>query len=296
MGPPDGLRMTVCLTLDVEPDYARTRTFGILDQTTPFFDWYVSAGVPITAFVTGQLLEQGHALVDRLLTAGLSIGLHGFSHAPQAFGTMHDAHADELQRGIAAYERRLGRRPIGYRAPAGIISRADLLFLDQAGFRYDASVFPLKRPRRYDFSRLPCVPFKWAGTKLVEMPFGRMMRGVPAGMTFINLLGARLSVLLIRQQCAALAGLGFGQGQSPYVVDAHFHNLFTDRDALRSLPPFLKLVYRAGSMGSGLTRLADVVTRLRDGGAVFADLDAEAQRMAATDLPTVGFDCFAREL
>ena len=286
-----GVNPICCLTLDVEPDYGRADSCAILDRAEPFFDWLRAERMPLMAFVTGELLDRGHRVLDLLNDAGASLGVHGHRHAAGDFGTMRDSHAGEIERSADAYSRRIGRPPRGYRAPAGIISREDILLLDRRGFRYDASVFPLRRPGRYDFAGLPRTPFRWEGTRLVEMPFGLMTSFLPAGMTFINLLGAPLSAGLIRRAARLLP---FGAGAAGYVIDLHLHNLFSHPPALRSVPAAMRLMYRTGEWGGGLPRLQKLVGRLRLYGFAFRDLEADVVRRKSEDLPACGFDCFER--
>jgi len=289
MGPSEdtvGGRGTIYLTLDVEPDYGRAGTFQILEKTEPFFAWVKEARIPLTAFVVGRLLEQGHRVIDSLQEAGVPIALHGFSHAPQLFGTMHTDHREEITRAADAYVRRTGRRPAGYRAPSGIVSREDLQHLDGLGFRYDSSIFPTRRPGRYDFSGLPRSPFRWEGTKLAEIPFGLMTSRIPAGMTFVNLVGLPISAHLLGRAA---------RRESMCVLDMHFHNLFMHCQALAALPWALRGIYIAGALRSGFTRLTKLVARLRDSGVSFGNLEADVLRLKPDSLPVVGWECFDKD-
>ncbi len=265
----------VCLTIDVESDYGRSDRYEILDRTGPFFEWLRREQVPLTAFITGRLLERGHAVIDSFQSAGVPIGVHGFEHSTENFGTMNTSHEDEIRRGVDAYVKRIGRPPAGYRAPLGIVSREDIRLLSQLGLRYDASVFPVRRPGRFDFSALPRTPFRWEGTSLVEMPFGMLTNSVPAGMSFINLIGAPLAARLLRQSS---------------VVDIHFHNLFTHYPSMSGLPAGLRLMYLAGAWMNGFSCLKSLVGKLRNAGAVFSCLETDALGLRPDSLPAVSFD------
>ena len=155
------------------------------------------------------------------------------------------------------------------------MSREDIELLGKLGLRYDASIFPVRRPGRYDFSALPRTPFRWEGTSLVEMPFGMLTRSVPAGMSFINLIGASLTARLLRESS---------------VVDVHFHNLFTSYPAMRGLPAGLRMMYLAGAWRNGFSCLKSLVTKLRNAGVVFGCLEADALALKADALPAVSFD------
>ena len=282
------MRAGLCLTIDVEQDYGRAGTYGVLDKAAPFIDWIREEKIPVTAFVIGRLFQEGHPIIDSLLNAGASLGVHGFSHSPGIFRDMHTNHADEINKGLAAFERRVGRKPAGYRAPAGVISRDDVLMIDKLGFRYDASVFPMRRPIRYDFSQLPKSPFRWNGTGLVEIPFGLLTRRLPAGMSFINLFGPKLSAYLARRMTA-----GSHDGDPAYyVTDIHLHNLFTSYQAMGCLPFAMRLIYLAGSFTGGFPTLVKFVDSMRHQGFVLYDLEAYALSLKAEQLPVVNMDCF----
>jgi peptidoglycan/xylan/chitin deacetylase (PgdA/CDA1 family) len=268
----------IYLTFDIEPDYARTTTYRILDQTGPFFDWLCGEKIPATAFVIGKLFEQGHPILDRLHAASIPIEVHGYSHGVDTFGDMHASHAEEIEKGTEAYTKRFGQQPIGYRAPSGIISASDIQLLAKLGYRYDSSVFPMKRPHRFDFSRLPHHPFRWEGTDLLEFPFGLLTSFMPAGLTFMNLLGPRLSAFL---------GTRRAKGADHYIVDGHFHNLFHDDEALQLLPPRMQWIYRLGRLQGGFTAFKKVVNHWRKAGYEFGNLQQDVLKMEVLHLPVV---------
>jgi peptidoglycan/xylan/chitin deacetylase (PgdA/CDA1 family) len=281
-------RATVYLTLDVEPDYGRADSCRALDQGDVFLAWLRGNGIPLTAFVVGRLLERGHRLLDELLGAGIPVALHGYSHAPVTFGSARTPHGEEISRGLDAYRRRVGRAPRGYRGALGILSREDVLALDRLGFRYDASVFPMRRPGRYDYSRLPRSAFRWQDTGLLEIPFGLLSRWIPAGMTFINLAGAAASAHGIRRALKARHAPPDAHPLSrACVLDMHLHNFFPNPAALRAVPPPMRLIYRAGDWRGGLRCLEDLTGRLRRMGFEFGCLEADALSVDVGTLPTV---------
>lgn len=265
--------------MDIEPDYGRCDTTHILDASGPFFDWIAAESVPLTAFVTGRLIEAGHPVVDRLLAAGVSVELHGYTHRASQFGSAVTSHADEIQRGTEAYVKRFGQVPAGYRAPAGVISADDLRLLASLGYRYDSSVFPVQRRGRYKFSHLPRQPFLWQELGLREFPVGLLTPQLPSGLTFINLLGSLLSAKLILRAVKNESG--------PHLIDGHFHNLFSHPGARATLPWALRSLYALGTWTGGLTGLRALAQRLRGNGLVFANLQDLALQSEPRDLPSV---------
>lgn len=273
----------VCLTLDVEPDYGRAASTRILDRISPFLDWVAANRIPMTTFVTGQLIAQHHPIVDQLVAAGVSVELHGHDHRAEGFGTLRDSHADEINRGTEAYVKRFGRVPSGYRAPAGVISAADLQLLASLGYRYDSSVFPVRRKECYDFSHFPRYPFRWMEPDLPEFPVGLLAPRIPAGLSFINLLGPTLAAVLIRRAVKRI--------RVPYVVDGHFHNLFPDSTALATLPAGLRGLYVLGQWSGGFKGFRSLVDRLREAGVTLAGLHEIASQNTAM-LPGVSLAAF----
>lgn len=270
---------TICLTLDVESDYGRSQRVTSLDRTGPFFQWVHDEQIPVTAFVTGHLIEQAHPIVDKLQSSGIPVELHGYAHAVSGFGTMRSSHADEIKRGTDAYVKKFGRVPAGYRAPSGIISADDLRLLDQLGYKYDSSVFPLRRHKRYDFTGLPHHPFRWESLNVAEFPVALLSSRVPAGLTFINLLGSRISTSLLARSAPV--------PPSAIVIDGHFHNLFSSPVALRALPFAFRLMYALGQWSGGMACLSSLVSNLRQRGYVFGNLAQIARNAAAGHLPAV---------
>jgi peptidoglycan/xylan/chitin deacetylase (PgdA/CDA1 family) len=277
---------TVYLTLDVESDYARSPTLMILDRTGPFFKWARDEQVPFTAFVTGRLIEQAHPIVDQLQSAGIPVELHGYTHDVSGFGTMHSSHAEEIERGTDVYEKRFGHVPAGYRAPSGVVSEADIRLLDRLGYRYDSSIFPVRRHGRYDFSNLPHHPFRWEGLHLAEFPLALLTSRVPAGLTFMNLLGSRISSMILARSASA--------SPAPVVIDGHFHNLFPAPEALRALPLAFRFIYRLGEWTGGLACLRALVSNLRGRGLVLGNLAQVAQITRSELLPAVNLTAFGK--
>ncbi len=274
---------TFYFTLDVEPDYARTEQHRLLDRLPELLSWLRGEGVPLTAFVVGRYFDEGRPVVDQLLNAGADIGVHGHWHRAADFGTMHSSHESEIEQGTAAFQRRVGRPAKGYRAPSGIISHEDLQRLARLGFVYDASIFPVRRPGRYDFTRAPRAPFRWKETGLLEFPCGLLTSRLPAGMTFLNWMGAGWGARLLTRQVDAQGG--------HQVFDAHIHNLFHNPIALRELPIGLRMAYRAGHLFGEMKCLKTLIARLRKAGWQFGSLDQLAADLQApgTVLPSASW-------
>ena len=105
-------------------------------------DLFAELGVPAVLFVIARDAERQQDLLRRAVSAGHEIASHSLTH-PQPFSTLADA---ELREQIEVSRRRLsdasGRDVVGFRAPAWDVDERVLRMVREAGYRYDASVFP----------------------------------------------------------------------------------------------------------------------------------------------------------
>jgi len=152
---PNGARCAVAFTFDMDADSllhlahhssADTRVaamsmlrYGPEIAVPRILDLYKRFGMRQTFFLPAWCMERYPQTVDMILKEGHEIGHHGYLHEePNRF----DA-ADELywmQRATAVFERMIGSRPKGFRAPAYQFSRNTLSHLVAEGFLYDASL------------------------------------------------------------------------------------------------------------------------------------------------------------
>ena len=107
------------------------------------------ANVRATFFVLGWVAERFPQLVRDIETSGHEIASHGFHHqliymlTPEQF-------REDVRRAKATIEDASGCEVRGYRAPSFSIVRSSLWALDvliEEGYRYDASIFPIRHDR-----------------------------------------------------------------------------------------------------------------------------------------------------
>jgi peptidoglycan/xylan/chitin deacetylase (PgdA/CDA1 family) len=144
--------------------------------------------VPVTVFAVGRTVER---FPDRVAELARGIDaefhLHSYSHD---LSKSYDFRR-ELRRGVEAFEDYFGHRPEGYRAPQGNIEPSELAVLDDAGFAFDASVFPSYRPGIYNNLDAPLSPYvPDSAETLVEVPFAATpWTRVPISQSYLKLLG-----------------------------------------------------------------------------------------------------------
>jgi polysaccharide deacetylase family protein (PEP-CTERM system associated) len=174
------------MTVDVE-DYFQVSAF---DRTIPRSRWEslpsrVSANterllrllaehdVRATFFILGWVAERQPALVSLIADLGHEIASHGYGHelvydqSPRAF-------REDVRRAKDLLEQRTGQRVEGYRAPSYSITTRSLWALDvliEEGYRYDASIFPIRHDR-YGIPSSPRHPYVLPRScgALVEVP------------------------------------------------------------------------------------------------------------------------------
>ena len=194
-----GPRRLHLFTVDVE-DYFQVVAFeGVVKRdrwdsypsrvesnTDRLLDLLAAHSVRGTFFTLGWVARKHPGLIRRIVDQGHEIASHGDWHRRVTLMSRQECLA-ELQDSKAALEDASGQPCLGFRAPSfsivpGVEWAFDLLL--EAGYRYDSSLFPIRRPD-YGYPGVPVAPF-WihrpAGT-LLELPlatFGLAGMRLPA--------------------------------------------------------------------------------------------------------------------
>jgi polysaccharide deacetylase family protein (PEP-CTERM system associated) len=130
------------------------------------------AGVRATFFVLGYLAENCPYLVRQVADAGHEIALHGYYHRRLDRLTPKEFQADTI-RGLQAVEMASRSMVRGYRAAMFSINASNLWALEilqDLGFLYDSSFFPVRNPW-YGYPSSPRFPFHpLKSDRFVEIP------------------------------------------------------------------------------------------------------------------------------
>ena len=173
--------MLNAMTIDLE-DWAQ----AVLDPRLPVTDRVVinverllrfleTHRVRATFFALGKVCERHPQLLPTIAAAGHEIASHGYGHELVYHLSPGRFEAD-IARSVAIIESQIGRRPVGYRAPAFSItarSRWAGPILAAAGFKYSSSIFPVRK-RRYGIPDAPALPHRWPNCNLLEFPLTTM--------------------------------------------------------------------------------------------------------------------------
>ncbi|GMV97401.1 MAG: DUF3473 domain-containing protein [Phycisphaerae bacterium] len=169
--------MLNAMTVDLE-DWAQ----GVLDPRSPVTHRVASNldrvlalldrhRVRATFFALGRTCEALPGLLPRIRDAGHEIGSHGYGHE-LVYRMTPEQFRGDVERSVRVIEAQIQERPIGYRAPAFSITPASRWagpILASLGFRYDSSIFPIRK-RRYGIPDAPRFPHSWPDCDLIEFP------------------------------------------------------------------------------------------------------------------------------
>lgn len=141
----------------VRPHAGDAPTSRVVEATEPVLALLERYGVRATFFVVGEVLRAQPQLVRRIYEQGHEIGCHGWSHRP--LWALDPAHfVQELEAFDCAAAKVLPvEEVIGFRAPTFSLDERTawaLEVLRGRGFRYDASLFPV-RNRLYGVAHCP---------------------------------------------------------------------------------------------------------------------------------------------
>ncbi len=259
----------------LRPFFPRERWDGLEDRceanTDRLLEILDRRGIHGTFFVLGWTAERHPALVRRIAEAGHEIASHGYGHeliyrqSPEAF-------REDVRRAKALLEDLSGAGVAGYRAPSYTVverTRWALAILAEEGYRYDSSIFPIKR-RKYGIPGAPRWPHRLelpGGARLVEFPLPTVRLGpvnVPAtGGAYLRLLPLEFQRRALRS--LVKAGRPVVLNVHPWELDpaqprlpvgprtrwTHYHNLGAARGRLEKL---LELAHY-GSQGGVLRDL-----------------------------------------
>lgn len=177
---PNGSRVAVLLSFDVD-----SQTWELRKGETPSIvalsqgEYGTRVGlkrivslmdkhqIPASFFIPVLSIKLHPEVVDIIKKSGRhEFGIHGWVH--EYATTLPDGIEKQLlERQIKFYEQNIGIRPVGYRAPAWILSPHTIGLLREFGFLYDSSLMADDRP--YEITE------KGKPTGLVELPVEWML-------------------------------------------------------------------------------------------------------------------------
>ncbi len=197
------------LTIDVE-DWRQSTLDGTMpvspwaaDYALDLLDLVEGLGLRATCFVQGMIAEAFPGLVREITGRGHEGASHGFSHTVLGRLT-RSSFESELSLTEQAFAADGAPRPLGFRAPdfsVGPDTWWALEVLEERGYLYDSSVFPI-RSRRYGVPGFSRRPGPLPGRKILEFPLSTLrLAGVNVpvlGGGYLRLPPVALSLLAAR--------------------------------------------------------------------------------------------------
>ena len=260
MNPPAGRPILDALTFDLEDWFhvlgvdglAAPETWGdlpsIVDRVTQtILDDLDEFGVRATFFVLGWIAERYPRTIREIARRGHEIGSHSHFHR-SVYSLSPAAFEADLLRSVRAIEAASGQRPRGFRAPSfSIVPGCEWAFdaILDAGFLYDASLFPARRAHGgYPSQPGPHWRVTPRGRRLAELPMSTMrilgMRTGFSGGGYMRLFPVGLVREGFRQAHAA---------QRAVVVYLHPRDLATELPAM-PMPLHRRVRSRIGHRGA----------------------------------------------
>lgn len=131
----------------IDMDKCRELPSNIESTVDRLIELCAEHNVKTTCFVLGSLAEKKPDLVRRLHSAGHEIASHGYGHQ-LVYRMQPKEFRDDVARSCDILENIIGEKVIGYRAPSYSVKAEGLEWfyatLEELGFRYSSSVFPVK--------------------------------------------------------------------------------------------------------------------------------------------------------
>jgi len=146
----------------------------VVDNTHRLLDLFAEKNIKATFFVLGWVADKEPQLVKDIHNQGHEVASHGYSHQ-LIYNQSQEVFKDETIRSKRLLEDLIGEQILGYRAASYSITKRNLWALDilqEAGFAYDSSIFPIRHDR-YGIADAETIPHKLTtpnGSELVEFP------------------------------------------------------------------------------------------------------------------------------
>jgi len=154
---PNGARVAVCLSFDVDNELLWRRTplpvplsqgeYGATTGLPRVLDLLDRHSIPASFYIPAMSAALHPQMIQDIVQRKRhEIGVHGWMH--ENLPTVGDAAKEEqlLAQSIEYLTRATGKRPVGFRAPSWAFSQSTLEQIRKAGFLYDSSFMAMDEP------------------------------------------------------------------------------------------------------------------------------------------------------
>jgi len=137
--------------------------------------------VDATFFIVGELAEKHPEMMEKIMENGHEIAFHGYYHDP-LWASSPDVFRHEVATFDLIVRSATGEKCLGFRAPSYSIDNRTMWALDileEAGYLYDSSVFPMKT-QLYGVSSAPIYPYHPSSENVAKQDKSRKLIEFPA--------------------------------------------------------------------------------------------------------------------
>jgi polysaccharide deacetylase family protein (PEP-CTERM system associated) len=162
----------------IEPRTWKDLPSAIQENTRKILDLLELKGISATFFCLGWIAEHHRELIREIHGKGHEIACHGYSHQA-IYRQKPEEFRKDVARAKGVLEDITGEKVLGYRAPTYSITektRWALEVLEDLGFRYDSSIFPIYHDN-YGIPDAPRFPHRLKENTLVEFPITTIKLG-----------------------------------------------------------------------------------------------------------------------
>jgi len=173
---PEGIQCAVCLAFDYDaetlwisrneenlrrPVTLSQGTFASKVAVPKILELLRDYQIKSTFFIPAWVIERNQGLVKEINAEGHEIAHHGYRHE---WPDMTDSGKEEdlLLKSMDIIEKTIGKRPYGYRSPAGEYTPSTLSLLHKHGFIYSSTMMDDIAPYKHSINGMK--------TNLVELP------------------------------------------------------------------------------------------------------------------------------
>lgn len=126
--------------------------------------------LPASFFVPGIVIEKHPQAVEAILNAGFNIEHHSYTHS-WSDGLGEDEEHEEFQKAFDTIVTVTGRKPQGWRSPAGELTEHSIRFMEEFGMQFSSNLFDSDSAHLlHDGDRI---------TNIVELPFAWVLDDAP---------------------------------------------------------------------------------------------------------------------
>lgn len=169
--------------------------------------------ITATFFVPGKVVESYPAQIDAILSAGLPIEHHSYSHT-WSDNLSAEAEEEEFQKGWEAIVAATGREPQGWRSPAGELTANSIPLMQRFGFSFSSNMFDADTAYLLRDGDRP--------TRIVELPFAWALDDAPFFLYSNRLPGRVMSApsAVVETWCREYDGIA-GEPGTHFMIGMH---------------------------------------------------------------------------